>query len=400
MKKYSWAIWLAGVALVVANGCGRVRGPVGWRQQRAGPPQLQELAVFVPCGIIVPMHAAIAAFEKSHPGVRIKASYDNPLALQRRLLKQPAACDVYLSPGPLEIEPLAARGLVDKSTVVYFGQMELVILVPRANPARVRQPADLLNAKTIACPDPRYNSLGKLAQDGLTRLGLWSRLKPKLVLTEYSIDTYKLVASGKAQAGIAYRSCPLESNPEKIPAAAVKVACPLPPDTYDRRQARFQGVITTASRRRQQAQAFLAFLSSAEAAALMAAQGLPAPSGAAQGQPGQSAAAKPKVQVVAFYPDTAGHADIKRLVLSLPQKFPGKVKAEFVDFTSEEGFRRWQAAGLSCGSVLINGKRSYHLRASSGREREVTFAGPLGGSWQAEDLLAAVRQEVDRLYGP
>jgi hypothetical protein len=104
------------------------------------------------------------------------------------------------------------------------------------------------------------------------------------------------------------------------------------------------------------------------------------------------------VHVEAYYPDTEGHADIKNLVLSLNQKFPGKVKAEFIDFTSDEGFKRWQEAGLGCGAILINGRQTVTLSGPGGTKRQVTFARAMGGEWEADDLLAAVRQEVEKAY--
>ncbi|MFQ6097665.1 MAG: hypothetical protein ACE5O2_08050 [Armatimonadota bacterium] len=99
------------------------------------------------------------------------------------------------------------------------------------------------------------------------------------------------------------------------------------------------------------------------------------------------------VHVEAFYPDTEGHRNIKELVLSLPEAYPGMVSAEFIDFRSGDGFDRWRAAGLTCGAVVINGKWSVVLEDENG-EREVAFTQAMGGEWTADDLKAAVAQAV------
>jgi molybdate transport system substrate-binding protein len=373
-----------------------------------GPAAAQtELNVFIPCGIIVPMHDALAAFEKAHPEIKVVAAYDNPVGLSRRIVQSPKSADVYLGPGPVEIDQLAAKNLVDKSTVTRFAQLELVLLIPKANPAGIKTPQDLVKASTIAVPDPKYNSLGVMAQASLTKLGLWDKLKSKLVTPEYAIDAYKLVASGHAQAGVTYRTCPLDSNPEKIARSTVKIACLLPANTYNPEDCRFHGAITTSCAHPREAALLLQFLASPEAGAIMDAKGLPsghpkaaAPAGA-KGLKPAGAATKgpaPKVSVVAFYPDTAGHANIKNAVQALNAKYPGKVKAEFVDMTSDAGFKRMTALGISCGCILIDGKQAFDVTGPGGKPRHINFARAMGGEWQEADLNLVVKQAVARAY--
>lgn len=383
---------IAVIAASIVGGCRQAATPTG-----AGPVTSAPSAavnVYIPCGIIIPMKAALDAFKQAHPELAVQPTFDNPLALERKVMKERKLCDVYVASGPLEVNQLVEKGLADKSSLVRFGQLELVVLVPKANPARIKVIEDIVNASTIACPDPKYNSLGDVAKRALQKLGLWEKLNKKLVLTEFAIDAYKLVVSGRADAGIAYRSCPLESNPTKLEAGKVRIACSFPPDSYPAEDAQFHAVITTFCTNRAGAETFLKFLTAPETTQLMAAKGLPS---AASGQAAANNAGA-KVHVVAFYPDTEGHADIKTLVLSLNNRFPGKVKAEFVDFTSDEGFKRWQEAGLSCGAILINGKQTVTLKGPGGTKRQVTFARAMGGEWEADDLIAAVRQEVEKAY--
>ncbi len=246
-----------------------------------------------------------------------------------------------------------------------------------------------------------------MAQTSLTKLGVWDKLKSKIVTPEYAIDAYKLVASGHAQAGITYRTCPLDSNPEKIEKSTVKIAYIIPADSYDRDDCRFHGVITTSCTHKAEAAALLTFLASDEAGAIMEPKGLPmrhdksgTPVAATSAAPPSDArvSGTPKVTVVAFYPDTEGHANIKQMVQGLNKRYPGKVKAEFVDFTSEEGYKRMTALGISCGCISIDGKQDFDLTGPGGKARHVNFARAMGGEWQAADLDVVVQQEIARAY--
>lgn len=373
----------------------------------AGPKT--KLAVYIPCGIIIPAHAAIDAYQEAHPGVKVEGTYDNPLALERRIVQQGGGCDIYISSGPLEVQHLAQKGLVDTSTTTHFGQLELVLLVPKANPAHIKSVGDLVKASTIACPNPKLNSLGYVAKAALTKLGIWNKIKPKLVLTEFAIDTYKLAATGRADAAIAYKTCPLDSNPKKIKASSVRIACSFPADSYAPANAQFEATVATKCADPKIAESFISFLTSPSTGKLMAANGLPqGPTGGAcpvtastspTSTTTQAGASAPKVEVVAYYPDTEGHESIKTLVLGLPKEFPGKVKAHFVDFTSDAGFKEWRAAGMSCGGIQINGHEAAEVPGPGGAQKHVTFAREMGINWTKQELLTAVSQAVKKAYG-
>jgi molybdate transport system substrate-binding protein len=409
LARLAVVIPLAVLAILVLSSCGPKPAAVGngasqtSAQASTAPAAAQtDLSVYIPCGIIMPMHDALDAFAKAHPEIKLKPFYDNPVGLARRIEQSPDSADVYIGPGPIEIGQLAKKGLVDMSTLTRFAQLQLVVLVPRANPAHIKKVQDLVRVSTFACPDPQYNSLGVMTQQSLTKLGLWDKLKSKRVEPEYAIDAYKLVASGKAEAGVTYRTCPLDSNPDKIAKSTVRIACYLPADSYNPDDCRFHAVITTSCKHRTEAAELLKWLASPEAGKIMEPLGLPmrhsskvAENTAKPNVP----AGPPKVSVVAFYPDTPGHADIKKLVLALNKKFPGQVKAEFVDFNSDSGIKRMEALNITCGCILINGKRAFDVKGADGKPRHIDFAREPGGEWQGPDLAMIVGQQVALAYG-
>ncbi|NOY81552.1 MAG: hypothetical protein GXP31_11195 [Kiritimatiellaeota bacterium] len=95
------------------------------------------------------------------------------------------------------------------------------------------------------------------------------------------------------------------------------------------------------------------------------------------------------VKVEAYYPGR--HEDTLAAVKALVKKFPGKVRIEIIDWRSEEGMQRRDAAGLSCAGITINGKNAFDLEVN-GKKTKVLFVRGIDGEWTAADLDAAVRQ--------
>jgi hypothetical protein len=122
------------------------------------------------------------------------------------------------------------------------------------------------------------------------------------------------------------------------------------------------------------------------------------PSDPALSKPGEKGPADAKVFIRAFYPGNEKHKVIRDYVLAIPDKYPGKVRARFVPFDTDEGFKEWQQAGLTCGSVLIDDKQTFTVKKKDGKSEEVTFKMFWGGEWTQEDLDAAVADEVAARY--
>jgi molybdate transport system substrate-binding protein len=354
--------------------------------------------------MILPLREAAVAFKKAHPEIVLDQTFDNAITLARRIRDKGEQCDLFVSPGASEIGLLEAKGLVDATTKKLIGKFELVVYAPKASTLKLEKPDDLLELDTISCPNPEWNSVGTYAKQSLTKLGLWDRLEKRTTTTEFAIDSHKFVAAGKTQAGFGYRSCPLDSAPEKLSKSKVKIAFAFPPDSYA--EAGCYIALLNGAAHREQALAYVSFLTSPEGQKVLQAQGLPgagAVSGTAASASGTTptaaapTAAAAKVKVEAYYPDNEGHAAIKKLVLGLAEKYPGKVSAEFTDFTSDQGYEKWHAAGLTCGGILINKQQTFKVKHGAKTE-DVTFMMGMGGEWQQADLEQVVAGEVAKAY--
>ncbi|MFQ6097666.1 MAG: molybdate ABC transporter substrate-binding protein [Armatimonadota bacterium] len=353
-------------------------------RRKPRPAGQTEVSVYVPCGLIMPMSEAIKAYNDAHPNVRVNAKYDNAVVLMRLIRDKGHRPDLFVSPGEQELAQLESRGLIDPASKRQFGEFELAIIIPKRNPAKIRSLEGLSKARIIAFPDPSENSVGFYARQSLQRLGLWGALVGKFQYTEHPIQAHTFVASAKADAGLAYKHCPLDTAPEKLSKSKVAVLCDLPKDTYDTPKCII--AMLNESKHKREALAFADYLVQPQTLSLLASNGLPSPGGEV------SAAA---VYVQAFYPDNEGHRGIKDLVLGLQKKYPGKVRAEFVDFTTPDGLKRRTDAGLTCGGIIINGQNT--VRIGQGESaREVTFMMGMGGEWTAEELEQAVAEAVER----
>lgn len=256
------------VAFLIGAGCDR---------QGAKPTDTKELTAFVPCGMVIPFTEARKAFEAQNPGVQVNTEFDNAHILVKRIADKGEHPDIVVSPGAVEMDALVKAGLVDRKDVTHFGRYELMLFAPRENPGEVEDFQDLLKpeVKVIAVADPAHNSVGRYTKQALEKLGLWEKLQPKIELTDHPITAYKWVAQVKAQASFAYRSCPLESAPEKLSYSKVRILKSVPRDLYDPAYATM--AILKDSRRRALAGRFVAFLDSEEGRKLLVEYGVPNP---------------------------------------------------------------------------------------------------------------------------
>lgn len=387
MRQKSVYLTLAALGLLLL-GC---RQPQPISQAAAPTGEIAgDIRVYIPCGMIIPMRAAIDAFKLKHPGVTVTGVYDNAGIIVKRLAEKKEPADVVVTPGETEMAMLEKAGLMDPGSRQSLGSFELVCIVPAAGKLAIAKPEDLKQCKTIAMPNPDVNSTGTSGRDALTKLGLYDTLKPKMILPNHAIEAHTMVAGGKADAGIAYRNCPLETNPEKLAKSKVRIAFSFPADSYTQQPLLIAATAQAANR--PAADALLAFISSPEGLQILADNGMTGclEMGACSAP---AASAQPAdVEVVAYYPGDEKHVPIRKLIESLPRTYGPRVSGRFVDFTSDEGFKEWHdEKGLSCGAILINDEQVWTYE-KDGQVQEVTFKMAIDGEWTANDLHAVIKK--------
>jgi len=369
-----------------------------------------ELTIYAPCGLTIPIREALAAFEASHPNVKTKPSFDNASILVKKIRKGDRP-DLFVSPGGYEATQLEQAGIVDPAATFKIGEFQLVCIVPKGNPKGIRTPEDLTKATLISMPDPKINSVGFFGQQALTKLGLWDKLTSvdKFMYKEHVIEAHSLVAQGKTDAGIAFKNCPLETNPEKLDKAKVEIAFEFPTDSYDKPYAVVAGL--KGSPHPQEAAELGKWLTTKEAQDVLAKNSLtPVTPGAATATAPQATPSadvgglqedpNALVRIVAWYPDTSGHAYIKQYLAELKKKYGSKVDTHFVDWQNSPGGWEWQEfkkRGLSCGTIQINGENELGY-VKNGQKHDAIFRMGENGTygWTKEDLFTVVDQIVQK----
>jgi molybdate transport system substrate-binding protein len=363
------------------------------------------LEAYIPCGMTAPFHDAFEAFEAANPAVKVHAMYDND-SLELRLVRDEGKRpDLFVSPGGRELDVLAQKGLIDMGLSARIGSFKVVAVSRRDWKGTVSKPDDLLSdkVKRISLPDPANSSMGWHVRQGLTKLGLWDRIKAKVVSSDRIITAYQAVLHGDADVTFTYRGCPLPHSEVELKKSKARILFDLPLDSYEEPQVAV-GVLNTTTHR-PEAEGLVHFLSSEPVVKMMVTghggSGLPDERGevvALSPGEGGSAAAPPvqvadRADILAFFPDDADHVDVRALLNSLPQQYPGKVTVEIHSFKDPngdpEGFKKWQKAGLGCACLLINGRNAFYVGAD---KHLVRFQRKMEVQWRKDELLDALRQ--------
>jgi molybdate transport system substrate-binding protein len=169
-----------------------------------------------------PLVLAAASLSEVLPRISAdaRASFggSNQLAQQ---IRQGAPFDVFLSASPRYTQELYAEGLVRKP--VAFATNSLVLIVPRANPARIRSVADLARPGRLrlVVAGPAV-PIGLYTREVLERMGLLRVLRKAVSLEPDVKGIVGKVALGEADAGFVYATdvAPVRSKVRAIPIPA------------------------------------------------------------------------------------------------------------------------------------------------------------------------------------
>jgi molybdate transport system substrate-binding protein len=253
------------------NASNALKHPVDNEKLAAANPANDKAVLYAPCGMNGPITAALIAFRKAHPQNKININfYTSPVIISR--IKDGDRPDGVIAPGELEIEILDKGGFIDKSSVRDFATLELAIIAPKKSTI-VNSVEDLTAPKTkrIAMANPAINSPGFYGEKALRALGIWDRIKDRMVLRDAPLEPIDFVTRNEADAAIVYLTCPLETAPEKADKSAVRIM-KLPRGQYP--PVRCQIALLKNAGHRDTAQLFIDFIRSDAAQKQVAIDGL------------------------------------------------------------------------------------------------------------------------------
>jgi molybdate transport system substrate-binding protein len=214
------------------------------------------------------LDAATQIYKTKNPGAAVHFNLGGSGTLQRQI-EQGAPADLFISASPDEMDKLESESLLLPGSRKNLVTNRVVLIVPLGATA-VTTFQDLTKpaVKLIALGEPRTVPAGMYAQQILTHLGLYDRLKPKFVFGKDVRDVLTYVATGNADAGIVYATdAPISPK--------VKVVADAPPGSHA--PVIYPIAVVRASGNAAAAKDFEAFLLSAPARAVFAKYGFGAP---------------------------------------------------------------------------------------------------------------------------
>lgn len=146
-------------------------------------------------------------YKRKKPNVTITYNFQSSGFL-RHQIEQGVPVDIYISGGTQPMDILQAKGLLIPETRKDIVTNSIVLIAPKdsTTPSNFQDLASE-RVKTVALGDPEYVAAGKYAEEVLTHLKLFDRVKPKAIFAQESIrQVLRYVETGSADAGIVYAS--------------------------------------------------------------------------------------------------------------------------------------------------------------------------------------------------
>lgn len=218
------AVVAAALALAGCGGAKRAR-------ELASLPRPVSIVLYLPCVIGGPMQRVAAAYEAEHPEVTIAPRTYKPLETLAGSEGEPA---VVVTVGDREMEALVAAGAVDRREVRTFGVNEspLAVVAPAEGAPELKTVSDLArpSVQHILLEDPLRSSLGERARQGFEKLGLWEKIRPKLVEPTPGVMVLSDLLSGKGEAVVVFKGCLFADAEGGTPPKTVRIVGELPLD--------------------------------------------------------------------------------------------------------------------------------------------------------------------------
>jgi len=224
----------------------------------------REINVAAAADLSAALQEVVADFER-RTGISVKLSFGASGALTQQI-QNGAPFDVFFSADMDYPRQLIAGGQAEGATLYRYAVGRLVLWVPSDSPLDVEHKGmDVLldhSVKKISIANPQHAPYGRAAVATLKHYGLYEKLSDRLVLGENISQAAQFVESGNAQAGfvaLAHASAPTMQGKGKY--------WIVPAEAYP---ALDQGVVALSrSPRKQDAEAFISYVKTAEVAAVL-----------------------------------------------------------------------------------------------------------------------------------
>jgi molybdate transport system substrate-binding protein len=163
-----------------------------------------EVRVFAAVSLTEALEEIAVAYEKK-TGDEVVFHFGASSMLARQI-EQGAPGDLFLSADEARMDALAKQGLIVASARASVLSNTLVVVVPKDGGMTIVAPSQLANVRSIALAEPSSVPAGVYARTWLQKIGLWARIRPKVIPTDNVRAALAAVESGNVDAAIVYKT--------------------------------------------------------------------------------------------------------------------------------------------------------------------------------------------------
>ena len=224
-----------------------------------------ELIVFAAASLTETLNAIAETYSADHPGVTFRFNFDSSGTLKTQI-EEGAECDLFLSAAQKQMNALEEENLINTGTRVDLLENKVVLAVPEENPADIQSFEDIGTdkCKLVALGNEDV-PVGSYSVEILTNLGILDELESSNKIT-YGSNVKEVTTQVKeaaADCGIVYATDAYSAGLETVDEATADEC----------RQVIYPAALTASTAHAEEAQAFLDYLTTDDAAAIFASVG-------------------------------------------------------------------------------------------------------------------------------
>ena len=249
---------LLGIAVLLVCS-GGLSGCAGGKEQPNKPVATQTIELNVSAAVSLKdaLLEIQTNYQAKHPEVKLLYNLGASGSLQKQI-EQGAPADIFISAAAQQMDGLADKQLVNKTTRKNLVRNQLVIVVPKASTLVIDDFAGFKQSEInkIAVGEPKVVPAGQYAQQVLQKLNLLGAVQDKLVFAKDVRTVLAYTETGNVEAGIVYKTDAASSD--KVKVAAVAPADSHAPIVYP-------AAVLAGAKQAAAAETFLSYLFSPEA---------------------------------------------------------------------------------------------------------------------------------------
>lgn len=255
--KSSFILCLILIVSLTVVACGSTKDKDTTTQKTEAPSQTVELTISAAASLTNALQDIQKIFETSHTSIKINFNFAASGALQQQI-EQGAPVDLFLSAATKNLQTLVDKQLIQENEHTNLLSNELVVIAPADAKSQLANLSDLSqpDITKVAVGIPESVPAGNYAKEALTKINLWDTLQSKIVQAKDVRQVLQYVETGNVDAGFVYQTDAITSD-------KVKVIFPVDPTTYTAIE--YPMGIISATKYREESEAFYTFLKSEEA---------------------------------------------------------------------------------------------------------------------------------------